>query len=58
MHALAGGVDPNSFRNIFNVTINEASRVSFPNQKLLQIENYIKNGQPSFQCNVQICLKF
>ena len=30
----------------------EASHVSFLNQTLLQIENYIKNGQPSFQCNV------
>ena len=30
----------------------EASRVSFLNQTLLQIEKYMKNGQPSFQCNV------
>ena len=30
----------------------EASHVSFLNQALLQIENYIKNGQTSFQCNV------
>ena len=30
----------------------EASRVSFRNQTLLQVENYIKNGQPSFQCDV------
>ena len=30
----------------------EASRVSFLNQTLLQIENYVKNGQPSFQYNV------
>ena len=28
----------------------EASRVLFLNQTLLQIEKYIKNGQPSFQC--------
>ena len=51
MHALAG---PDNFRNIFNVAMNsEASRVSFPNQTLLQIENYMKNGQSSsFQCNV------
>ena len=28
----------------------EASHVSFLNRTLLQIENYIKNGQPSFQC--------
>ena len=52
MHAVAGSVDPDNFRNILNVAINEASRVSFPNQTLLQIEKYMKNGQPSFQCNV------
>ena len=36
----------------------EASRVSFLNQTLLQIEKYIKNGQPSFQCNAKICFNF
>ena len=36
----------------------EASRVSFLNQTLLQIESYIKNGQPSFQCDVYICFNF
>ena len=33
-YALANGVDPGNFRNIFNV--------SFLNQTLLQIENYVK----------------
>ena len=38
---------------ISSMSVNsEASRVSFLNQTLLQIEKYMKNGQPSFQCNV------
>ena len=36
----------------------EASRVSFLNQTLLQIEKYIKKGQASLQCNVYICFNF
>ena len=42
MHALAGGVDTGNFRNSFMSLKSEASRVSFLNQTLLQIENYIK----------------
>ena len=54
MHALAGGVDPHPvILEISSVSLNsEASRVSFLNQTHLQIEKYMKNGQPSFQCNV------
>ena len=38
---------------ISSISLNsEASRVLFLNQTLLQIENYIEIGQPSFQCNV------
>ena len=53
MHtALASGVDP-VILEISSMLLNsEASWVSFLNQTLLQIEKYIKNGQPSFQCNV------
>ena len=39
MHAVAGGVDPDNFRNIFNVAINEASRVSFPNQTFCRLKS-------------------
>ena len=53
MYALAGGVDPGNFLEISSISLNcEASRVSFLNQTLLQIEKYMKNGQPSFQCSV------
>ena len=54
MHVLAGGVDPHPvILEISSVSLHsEASHVSFLNQTLLQIEKYMKNGQPSFLCNV------
>ena len=52
MQALAGGVDHGNLE-ISSMSLNsEASRVSFLNQTVLQVEKYMKNGQPSFQCNV------
>ena len=48
MHALASDVDP-VILEISSMSLDsEASRVSFLNSTLLQIENYIKNEQPSF----------
>ena len=51
-HVIAGGLIP-AILEISSMLLNsEAYHVSFLNQTLLQIENYIKNGQPSFQWNV------